>query len=593
LYTRPLRGGQGRPQDVKGAIAVSVDYRNGAARWTGVNANQQSEISIIEIPFYVKLLSWKCEKLMVPGFRKQLNKGTKARSSQASRHAGRRRDHLPLPMRSPVLESMERRKADLLSTRGASTNRSRGTAAPTRRVSYAADESVAVRPAMPRKSLPRSNKRSLNVVKQQRTGLTASWRLQGLWELGQQDAAVQVISEEEQKKLAQLDLEMRLPRVAGKIDSWLLIIVLALLCIGLVMVYSSSAFMAARTYGDASYFFQKQLLSVILGIIVMLVTMRVDYRQWRRFSLAGMVIILPLLVIVLRFGHVAFGASRWLTFGSFFSIQPSEITKLILALYIADWLARKGKQVGTFLYGLAPFVILVGVVLGLVLLENDMGTAIIIAGFATAMFFTAGANIVQFLLAMACGGLIFLQEAFSKGYRYLRLIGFIDPFKNVTGINLQLYQSLLALGSGGWLGLGLGASRQKTGYLPLPFTDSILAILGEELGFIGCALVVLLFLLLAFRGFRLARRTQDIYGALLATGITTWLVLQAMINVGASSDSIPYTGVPLPFISYGGSSLVISLAAVGVLLNISRYIQEPESPALARRSITVNMGKKI
>jgi len=175
---------------------------------------------------------------------------------------------------------------------------------------------------MPRKSLPRSNKRSVNAVKQQRTGLTASWRLQGLWEPGQQDAAVQVISEEEQKKLAQLELDMRLPRVAGKIDSWLLIIVLALLCIGLVMVYSSSAFMAARTYGDASYFFQKQLLSVILGIIVMLVTMRVDYRQWRRFSLAGMVIILPLLVIVLRFGHVAFGASRWLTFGSFFSIQP-------------------------------------------------------------------------------------------------------------------------------------------------------------------------------------------------------------------------------------------------------------------------------
>lgn len=525
---------------------------------------------------------------MVPGFRRQLNKSTKARSSQTSRHAERQRDHLPLPMRSPVLESMERRKADL-----ASTSRSKGTAAPGRRVSYAADESVAVHPAMPRKSLPRSSKRSVKAVKQQRTGVTASWRLQGLWEPDQQDAAVQVISEEEQKKLAELELNMRLPRVAGKIDSWLLIIVLALLCIGLVMVYSSSAFMAARTYGDASYFFQKQLLSVILGIIVMLVTMRVDYRQWRRFSLAGMIIILPLLVIVLKFGHAAFGASRWLTFGSFFSIQPSEITKLILALYIADWLARKGKQVGTFLYGLAPFVILVGVVLGLVLLENDMGTAIIIAGFATAMFFTAGANIVQFLLAMACGGLIFLQEAFSKGYRYLRLVGFIDPFKNVTGINLQLYQSLLALGSGGWLGLGLGASRQKTGYLPLPFTDSILAILGEELGFIGCALVVLLFLLLAFRGFRLARRTQDIYGALLATGITTWLVLQAMINVGASSDSIPYTGVPLPFISYGGSSLVISLAAVGVLLNISRYIQEPESPALARRSITVNMRKKI
>ena len=174
----------------------------------------------------------------------------------------------------------------------------------------------------------------------------------------------------------------------------------------------------------------------------------------------------------------------------------------------------------------------------------------------------------------------------------MRLIGFLDPFKHISDINLQLYQSLLALGSGGWFGLGLGASRQKTGYLPFPFTDSIFAILGEELGFIGCAAVIMLFLFLAFRGFRLARRTQDIYGALLATGITTWLVLQAIINVGASTDSIPYTGVPLPFISFGGSSLIISMAAVGVLLNISRYIQEPEDPALSRRGITLNIRKK-
>jgi cell division protein FtsW len=402
---------------------------------------------------------------------------------------------------------------------------------------------------------------------------------------------VQVLSEEEQKKLAALDLNMRLPRVAGKIDGWLLIIVLSLLCLGLVMVFSASSFVAARTNGDASYFFQRQLLSVVMGVIVMFVTMNVDYRYWRKFSLPGMIFSLVLLVLVLKFGRTAYGASRWLGFGTFFLFQPSELAKLVLALYIADWLARKGNQVSTFLYGLAPFVILVGVVLGLVLLENDMGTAIVIAGFATAMFFTAGANIVQFLLAMVCGSLIFATQAF-KGYRLLRLIGFVDPFKHITDINLQLYQSLLGLGSGGWLGLGLGASRQKTGYLPFPFTDSIVAILGEELGFIGCAVVVLLFLFLAFRGFRLARRTQDIYGALLATGITTWLVLQAMINIGSSSDSIPYTGVPLPFISFGGSSLVISLAAVGVLLNISRYIQQPEDPVLSRRSITINMRKK-
>jgi cell division protein FtsW len=317
--------------------------------------------------------------------------------------------------------------------------------------------------------------------------------------------------------------------------------------------------------------------------------MRIDYRFWRRYSLIGMIIILPLLVVVLKFGINVYGAARWLALGPFFSFQPSEITKLVLALYIADWLARKGNQVGTFWYGLAPFVILVGVVLGLVLLENDMGTAIILAAFATAMFFTAGANIGQFLLAILCGGLIFLKEAF-KGYRYYRITGFLDPFKDITGINLQLYQALLALGSGNIFGLGLGASRQKTGYLPFPYTDSIFPIIGEELGFVGCALVILLFLCLAFRCFRLARRTQDLYGALLATGLTTWLLVQAFINIGANTATIPYTGVPLPFISFGGSSAVVTLAAVGILLNISRYIQAPEMSAL--KKYTVNLHTK-
>ncbi len=327
-------------------------------------------------------------------------------------------------------------------------------------------------------------------------------------------AAAPELSEEEANRLS--ELEMRLPRVAGKIDSWLLI-------------------------------------------------------------------------IVLKFGTSVYGASRWIALGSFFSFQPSELTKLVLALYIADWLARKGKQVGTFLYGLAPFVILVGFILGLVLLENDLGTAIIIAGLATVMFFTAGANIVQFLLAMVCGSSIFVLEAF-RGYRYFRLLGFLDPFKSVTGFNLQLYQGLLALGSGGWFGLGLGASREKTGYLPFPYSDSIFPIIGEELGFVMCAIIVILYLFLAFRGFRLARRSRDLYGALLATGITTWLVLQAIINIGANTGSIPYTGVPLPFISFGGSSLVVSLAGVGVLLNISRYIQEPATPALSRQ--TIGLRKK-
>jgi cell division protein FtsW len=486
----------------------------------------------------------------------------------------------PRPLRSPALESAERRRKE-----GREEESSLAEAADGRRQDdqagrrqrYAADALVA-RPPLPRKLLPRRRSRGLSAGGA--PGLVVGWKLNKRLRVTEpRPEPAEVISEEEQQRLAQL--EMSLPRVAGKIDPWLLIIVIALLCIGVVMVFSASSFLAVSYFGNASYYFQRELMWAGLGLVAMLVTMRIDYRYWRRVSLAAMIVILPLLVIVLRFGVVAYGASRWLAIGSFFEFQPSELTKLVLALYVADWLARKGNQVSTFWYGLAPFVILVGVLIGLVLLENDMGTAIIIAGIAIAMFFTAGANIAQFLLALACGGLIFLKEAL-RGYRYYRIIGFLDPFKDRTGINLQLYQGLLALGSGNWFGLGLGASRQKTGYLPFPFTDSIFPVIGEELGFLGCATIVILFLFLAFRGFRLARRTQDLYGALLATGITTWLILQAFINIGANTATLPYTGVPLPFISFGGSSIVVSLAAVGILLNISRYIQEPEMPALTR-----------
>jgi cell division protein FtsW len=506
-------------------------------------------------------------------------------------------------MRSPALESAEQRRgAAAQPIRSSGKSRKKDKVGP--HTYYAASERAVGSgiSAMPRKRLPRLGVKNaaLSSGRVDSVGVTAGWRSQAgqtqdsspegrqntaaIQEKKQKAASVQAVTEEEQQKLD--ELEMRLPRVAGKIDAWLLISVLALLCIGNVMVYSASSYAAARYQGDASYYFQRELMWTILGLIAMLVTIRVDYRQWRRISLVGMLIILPLLVIVLIFGVNVYGASRWIAVGSFFSFQPSELTKLVLALYIADWLARKGKQVSTFLYGLTPFVILVGIVLGLVLLENDLGSAIIIAGFATAMFFTAGANIMQFLLAIACGGLIFLKEALSS-YRYYRVADFLHPFKDIMGINLQLYQALLALGSGGWFGLGLGASRQKTGYLPFPYTDSIFPVIGEELGFIGCALIVILFLFLAFRGFRLARRTPDLYGALLATGITTWLILQAMINIGANTGTIPYTGVPLPFISFGGSSLVVSLAGIGVLLNISRYLQEPEAPAFSRQALSL------
>jgi cell division protein FtsW len=523
----------------------------------------------------------------------------------------RRRDLTPPTFHSPMLDSMPLRSQLQPKKPGKRppARKEDGRAIRREKVSYAAEERLA-EPSVMQKNFPRMKNdvfldanpdllaaqlekpSSPNIILRRPSERTILPRRTAnlKHEPKRPSVPLQVISDEEQKKLE--SLEMVLPRVAGKPDPLLLVVVLILLCIGLVMVYSASSITAARYYGDASYFFQKQLLGATLGVVVMLVMMRIDYRLWRRFSLLGLAIGLPLLALVLVVGTSAYGASRWLVLGSFISFQPSELIKLVLALYIADWLARKGNQVGTFWYGLAPFVLLVGLVIGLVLLQKDMGTASVIAILTTAMFFTAGANILQFLPALGCGFLIFLSQAFS-GYRYYRLIGFLDPFKYTTDINLQLYQSLLALGSGGWLGVGLGASRQKTGYLPLPYIDSIFAIIGEELGYIGCMVVVVLFMILAFRGFRLARRTQDVYGALLATGITTWIIVQAMINIGATTGTIPYTGVPLPFISYGGTSLVITLAGIGVLLNISRYIQKPENPALSRQTITKRLKRKV
>jgi len=506
-------------------------------------------------------------------------KSVKGRQSERAA-AGRPRKERAFPIgRSPALEAARQRAGQQSEkARGQTTRRQQ-------RMSNAAEASAfRYAPAAKKRLPPMQDRLNAPGVFSQLTEMS-----EGLFSSRKGGSAVQDIEsvdEDELEKLRELDLELRLPRVPGKFDSVLLVVVLLLLMIGLIMVYSASSFISARAYGSPSYFFQRQLISALLGVIAMLVTMRIDYRIWRRFSLVGMAIVLPLLVLVLVFGTNAYGASRWFTLGPL-SFQPSELTKLALSLYIADWLARKGNQVRSFLYGLTPFVLLVGLILGLVLLENDMGTAIVIAGLATAMFFTAGANIAQFLLAVGCGLLVFVPLAF-RGYRFYRILGFLNPLKPefITNINLQLYQSLLALGSGGFFGLSLGASRQKTGYLPFPHIDSIFAILGEELGFVGGAIVIVLFLALAFRGFRLARRTQDVYGALLATGLTTWLVLQAAVNIGASTASVPYTGVPLPFISYGGTSLIVSLAAVGVLLNISRYIQEPEIPLLSRRTIT-------
>lgn len=363
-------------------------------------------------------------------------------------------------------------------------------------------------------------------------------------------------------------------RQPGTVDYALLFGVIALLLLGLVMVYSASQFAVP---GDTAYWFRRQMVWALLGGAALLVTSRIDYHRWRRVALPGMVTALLLLLVVLKVGHTAYGAQRWLHLG-LFSFQPSEVTKLALTFYVADWLVRAGDGVKTLRNGLLPFATLTGIVLALILFQNDMGTSLVVGALALAMFFAAGANLLQLVPTLALGGFAFWIVTVQTGFRRARLEAFLHPLPPSCGeaASYQVCQGLISLGSGGFFGRGLGDSVQKAGYLPNPFTDSIFAITGEELGLIGCGLIIGLFVLLAFRGLRIGRRSPDAYGALLACGITCWLVTQAAINIGSVVDAIPFTGVPLPFVSFGGSSLVTSMAAVGVLLNISRHANAPQ-----------------
>ena len=376
-------------------------------------------------------------------------------------------------------------------------------------------------------------------------------------------------------------LVVRLRRVgqSGPLDYPLLLGVVALLLLGLVMVFSASQFAQP---GDPGYYFRHQLMWALVGCAALLVTSRVDYHLWRRFALPAMGLALLLLALVLVMGHTIYGAQRWLSLG-FFSFQPSELTKFALVIYIAGWLVRMGDEVRTFRSGLLPFAAITGIILGLVLLQNDMGTSLVIGALALAMFFAAGANLLQLVPTIGLGVLGFWIVAAATPFRRARLEAFLHPLPpgcSYAG-SYQVCQGLISLGSGGLFGRGLGDSVQKAGYLPNPFTDSIFAITGEELGLLGCTALLALFALLAFRGLRIGRRAPDAYGALLACGITCWLVAQAAINIGSVVDAIPFTGVPLPFVSFGGSSLVMSLAAVGVLLNISRRARRPDDATLA------------
>jgi cell division protein FtsW len=306
----------------------------------------------------------------------------------------------------------------------------------------------------------------------------------------------------------------------------------------------------------------------------MLAAMRVDYRRWRFLSLPIMLACIVLLVLVLvpGVGSSSYGAVRWLRLGSFVQIQPSEIAKLAMTLYLADWLARRGTRVGDFLHGLLPFAIIVSIVAVLVEVQPDLGTTAIIVGVAAAVFFVAGANLLHIALLALAGtaagvGLL----AHLSGYQLERIRAFLDPWSDIQGSGWHTVQGLIALGSGGIAGHGLGNGLHKAYWVPNAHTDAIFAIIGEELGFIGSLGVLALFAVLSWRGFLIAWRAPDPFGRLFATGLSCMLTLQALVNVAVVTNSLPYTGVTLPLVSFGGSSTVISLVAVGLLLNISRH----------------------
>ncbi|HEU5346403.1 MAG TPA: putative peptidoglycan glycosyltransferase FtsW [Ktedonobacterales bacterium] len=348
---------------------------------------------------------------------------------------------------------------------------------------------------------------------------------------------------------------------------WTLILAAFALCaLGLLMVFSVSQ---AIVPDDPWSLPRHQALAAALGALGLIVASRVDYHRWRRLALPGLALALALMTLTLLIGLEVNGGRRWL--GGDISFQPSEPAKLALIVFLADWFARVGPDVRTARRGLLPFVAATGALVALTLAQRDMGTATVIVALAFAMYFTAGARLSHLLALLGAGGLGLAALAIVVSYRRARLAAFLNPVP--PGCHdpnsYQVCQGLLSLGSGGVFGAGLGASVQKAGYLPLPQSDSIYAVLGGELGLLGCALTLGLLVALIWRGYRAGRRAPDSFGALLACGITTWFAAQAAINIGGVVAAIPFTGVPLPFISYGGAALVSALVAVGALLNVA------------------------
>jgi cell division protein FtsW len=344
-----------------------------------------------------------------------------------------------------------------------------------------------------------------------------------------------------------------------------------LVAAGLIMVLSASSISAYAQFGDSFLFFQRQAGYAVAGTLGLWLTSRMRYQAWRRLAvpMLGLTVVLLALVLHPTTGVEAYGSSRWIALGPV-TIQPSEIAKLSLIVFCAAILARKWGKLDDLGHLALPLVPVVLIVCGLVMAQPDLGTTVIITGAVFLLLFAAGVRMRYLLSAAVIGSAAGLALIMSADYRRVRFLSFLHPTADPQNTGWQLFQSLIALGSGGWTGVGLGASRQKWMYVPNAHTDFIFAILGEELGLIGEVIVLIAFGILLYAGIRVAARAGDVFGRLLAAGIVAWFGVQILVNLGAVTGLLPITGVPLPFLSYGGSSLVVSLAAVGILVNIAR-----------------------
>ena len=360
-------------------------------------------------------------------------------------------------------------------------------------------------------------------------------------------------------------------------DYVLLVAIMALTAIGILMVYSSSGVRAyVDQQGDSMAMVGPQLLWASLGIVAMVVTMRLDYRWWRIVSLPFYAVAIGLLVLVLvpGFGIVVGGSARWLQIRPLPAVHPAELAKLALVIYLAHWMANRGGRISRIRDGTIPFLLLVAPIIFLVLKEPDLGTTGVLTLTAFILFWVAGANLWQFALLVPAGIAALAVVIVGNAYQASRVTAFLDPWKDPLGAGFHTIQGLLALGLGGVFGAGLGQSTQAGGVVvPNAFNDFIFAVIGEEFGLVGGVLVVGLFLIVGYQGLRIALNAPDTFGGLLATGVTGWLLVQAFINIGVVVNLLPVTGITLPFVSAGGSSLVVSFAAVGILLSISRETQ--------------------